>query len=143
MSEDCGLCVTLVGVNEHMRDYPVAIECLAIGKVRIRLTSIGGCIVPRRPTQSLFSWRNDEGPKSSVEPLGYWFLPAALTQLHLGKFFKILWLGTKWWKLSLVIFPKKALVGKGPLRSTPTFDVWVLWIRHFYKDEKGKIRMKL
>ncbi len=46
MAKDCGRRVPLVGVNKHTRNDTVALESLTVGKMRVRLASIGGCIMP-------------------------------------------------------------------------------------------------
>jgi len=46
VTEDCSCRIPLASINEHTTDNPVAIGCLAIGKMCIRLTSNGGCIIP-------------------------------------------------------------------------------------------------
>lgn len=45
MAKDCSRRITLVGINEHTGNDPVAVECLTIGEMRVRLTSIGGCVI--------------------------------------------------------------------------------------------------
>lgn len=46
MAEDLGRCVAVVGVDELVGDYAVAVEGLAVGEVRVGHACVGGGVVP-------------------------------------------------------------------------------------------------
>lgn len=46
MAEYLGGCVALVGVDELVGDYAVAVEGLAVGKVRVGHAGVGGGVEP-------------------------------------------------------------------------------------------------